>query len=221
MKGKQLRTFLVDGKEVIFYVEHFRDLFIKFAAQKGTGIGNYEYEVAQALFVDRSAVHNWRMGVNGPGDLDKIHLLADLWHIKLESLLTEVKSMSTTKREQVFTEREKIALKKVYTAFIEYMEAFEKSVGFIWDESGQSFNMYEAYGLFHSMKKALKLEYIDLKPTVYDALMKLYDTDLTYTLEGYYNEEEGDCPEMQMDMATDIYNDIVGKFQQIIDPFLG
>ena len=162
------------------------------------------------------------MGVNGPGDIEKIQLLANLWNIKYEILLMEVKTMSTTMREKILTDREKIALKNVYSTFINYMTVFENSGGFIWSEDDTTgFNMMRAYDLFEQTKKVLELEYIDLKASVYDELKELYNKELTYTLEAYYSEEEGDCPEEQMAATTALYDDLVDKFKMIIDPWLG
>lgn len=221
MKKTQLRTFMVDEKEVVFNQKYFNELFMKHASKKSVGIGVYEYEVAEALYVDKSAVHNWRMGVNGPGDIEKIQSLAKLWNIKYEVLLMEVKTMSTTTKEKGLTDREKIALKNVYSSFLNYMTVFENTVGFIWNEDNTTgFNMLIAYDLYEKTKKALEVEYIDLKATVYDDLKEFYNKELTYTLEAYYSEEEGDCPEVQMAETTALHDELIGKFKTIIDPYL-
>lgn len=195
-------------------------MFIKHASRKGIGIGNYEYEVADALYVDKSAVHNWRMGVNGPGDLEKIQLLAKLWNVKCEILLTEVKEMSTTMEKQMLTDREKAALKNVYCSFLNYMNVFEKTAGFVWNEDNSDFDFKIAYRLFEQTKYTLEQEYIDLKRTLYNELKKFFNEELTYTLQGEYFEEEGDTPEMQIGMAESIYEDMVGKFKDIISIYL-
>ena len=111
MKKTQLRTFLIDGKEMIFHLDCFRELFLTNASKLNIGIGRYEDEIADALFVDRSAVHNWRMGVNGPGDLDKIRSLAKLWNIEEKVLLKEVNTMVATEKTRTLTDRERTALK--------------------------------------------------------------------------------------------------------------
>ena len=220
MKSKQLRTFIVDDKEMIFNQEYFGKLFLKKAAQGGYRVGEYEFEVADALYVDKSAVHNWRMGINGPGDLEKIQLLANLWNINYKVLLMEVTTMTTTKLNNGLTDREKTALKNVYTAFLNYMNVFENSTGFIWNEDNTSFNMMYAYNLYNQTKYTLESEYIDLKKTVYDKLMEFYNTELTYTLEASYDEEFGDCPEIQQAQTLDLYEHLLKQFKEIVDPYL-
>lgn len=217
MKSKQLRTFIVDDKEMVFNQKLFGDLFIKKAAKNGFGIGNYEFEIADALYVDKSAVHNWRMEKNGPGDLEKIQSLAKLWNIDYKVLLMEVKTMTTTLKNGL-TDREKIALKNVYTSFLNYMKEFETSVGFVWNEDNTSYNMRYAYHLYEQAKYALELEYIDLKNTVYDRLMEFYCKELTYTLEGCYDAE--DLPEVQLAETQGLYEEMLKQFREIIDPYL-
>ena len=220
MKSKQLRTFMVDEKEMIFNQHYFGELFLKKAAKSGYGIGNYEFEVADALYVDKSAVHNWRMGKNGPGDLEKIQLLANLWNINYKVLLMEVMTMTTTKLNNGLTDREKTALRNVYTSFITYMNIFENSVGFVWNEDGSCFDLRTAYQLYDQTRLTLELEYIDLKKSVYDQLKELYDTELTYTIDVCYDPNEGDNPELQQAETLALYETIVDKFREIVDPYL-
>ena len=220
MRGKQLRSFIVDEKEMVFNQVYFSELFIKYASKKCIGIGSYETEVAKALFVDKSAVHNWRMGVNGPGDIEKIQLLAKLWNIEYEVLLMEVKTVNKTISENRFTDREKDALKKVYIAFLNYLNVFETSVGFIWEDEYTAFEIRDAYELYEETKNALEMEYIDLKPSVYDELKSLYNKELTYTLEAFDAELEGECSEIQMVKTTALYDELLEKFKSIINPYL-
>ena len=220
MKKTQLRTFLIDGKAMIFNLDCFRELFITNASKLNIGIGRYEDEIADALFVDRSAVHNWRMGVNGPGDLDKIRSLAKLWNIKEKVLLREVNTMVATGKTRTLTDRERTTLKNVYSSFLNYMKVFNNTAGFNWNEDGSDFNRDVAYNLFDNVVSALEFEYIDLKSTVYDALDNFYRTEIVYTLEGYFAPEEGDTPEGQKAEAVGLYLDLVEKFKNIIDPYL-
>lgn len=219
MKKKQLRTFILNEKQVVFNQEYFRKLFIANAAKRGVGIGSYEFEIAEALFVDKSAIHNWRMGVNGPGDIEKIQLLADIWNIKYEFLLTEVNEMETTTK-QGMTDREKEALKKVYIAFVNYMNVFENTTGFLWNDDNTDYDIRQAYWWYGQTKNALALEYIDLKRSVYDELEELFDTELTRTLEDHYSEEDGDYPELARAEVLGWAEELREKFKNIIDPYL-
>ena len=94
MKSKNLRTFTVDEKEMMFNVSMFQTLFKKRAMHNRMTFGAYEEELANHLFVDKSAVHNWRMNVNGPGDIDKIQQIAEFLNINYMMLLTEAQNMN-------------------------------------------------------------------------------------------------------------------------------
>ncbi|MBE5864619.1 MAG: hypothetical protein E7292_00205 [Lachnospiraceae bacterium] len=220
MKGKQLRIYVIEDKEMVFNVSLFRDLFRNYAQKKGMRLGEYEYEVAEYLYVDSSTIHSWRMRVSGPGDIEKIKLLAKLWNIKYELLLKEAKRMSTAMQHKELSDREKTALKNVYVSFLNYMGIFKKTAGFIWNEDGTLFNISMAYTLYAQVINALEIEFIDLKGNAYDELKTFYDTELTYTLETYYCEEDGDCPELQQAETEGLYQLLLNQFKQIIVPFL-
>ena len=66
----------------------------------------------------------------------------------------------------------------------------------------------------------LELEYIDLKANVFDELMEFYGKDMTLTLEGYYDPEEGDTPEFMRASAEELKDNLVKQFKEIIDPYL-
>lgn len=220
MKEKQLRTFIINEKEMIFNQKYFKEAFLKYASQKSIGIGDYEYEVAEALYVDKSAVHNWRMGVNGPGDIEKIQLLANLWNIKYELLLKEVNVMNTTLNNKKLTDREKDSLKRVYSSLINYLKLFDKTSGFIWNEDGSDFDMRLAYVMYDQTKAVLEMEYIDLKRTVYDQLNDFFDHELTCTLESCYLPEEGDYPELKKAETLGMYMHLMDSFKLIVDSYL-
>ena len=65
MKSKQYRIFNIDGKEMIFDTKKFINLFNLYAQKSCMGIGRYEMELADKLFIDGFAVHNWRFEKNG------------------------------------------------------------------------------------------------------------------------------------------------------------
>lgn len=221
MKGKQLRTFMADGKEMSFNVRYFQEMFMKLARKENKGIVNYEYEIADALFVDRTTIHNWRMNVNGPGDIEKIQSLASFWNIEYRCLLMEAKSMKTveTEKKQILTESEKHALRNVYRAFLNYMEAFDETTGFIWNQDGSDYDIRNAYVLYDKLKYGLKYEYIDLKRTVYDELEQFVNGTLSASLEGSFNPEE-ETTEQVIGAANEQYECWMNEFKTIVDSYL-
>lgn len=221
MKGKNLRTFTVNEKEMIFNVRYFQEMFIKFASKKQIGIGNYEYEVADALFVDKSTIHNWRMNVNGPGDIEKIQLLATFWHIKYESLLMEVETMKTveTINGKYLTEIEKNALRNVYREFLAYLEEFKASDGFRYDDDGNQYNIFKRYALYDNLKLAVKNEYIDLKRTMYKELEEFVAGEVSMTLEEYEMSYSEPVEQIAADVEA-MYERMMDSFKKIVDEYL-
>lgn len=220
MKSKKLRTFFVNEKEMIFNVRLFQELFNKYAKKNSIGVGAYEDELADVLFVDKSAVHNWRMNVNGPGNIEIIQKIAEFWNINYEILLTEANNMNETQiiNAKKFTETEKEAMKNVYRAFINYMEEFNDTAGFLLYIDGGKYEIANAYARYENLKYALKLEYIDLKRTVYDKLETFFEGELTRTLEHDY--EVDDSIEQLEAETLEEYENMMSMFKNIVDEYL-
>jgi cell division inhibitor SepF len=89
MKSSSLRRFKIDGLNYTFNIQAFNDLFLDRAKESFYTISRYEELIAGVLSVDRSTIHNWRMELNGPSDIEKIRALADYWNVDLYALLTE------------------------------------------------------------------------------------------------------------------------------------
>mgnify|MGYP006873118950 CR=1 FL=1 len=111
LKSVQLRVFVVDDREMQFNLDRFQRLFLNNARIKGIPIGNYENELAKVLYVERSTIHNWRMNMNGPSDLEKIRMLEEYWNLGVNGLLMEVKGMQIEKK--TMKDRELDALKRL------------------------------------------------------------------------------------------------------------
>ena len=220
MKSKNLRTFNVDDREMIFDVRYFQEMFIRQAKKNNLRIGEYEEELAKILYVDKSAVHNWRMEVNGPGDIEKIQQIADFWNINYKNLLMEGINMNKVQAEstQKLKDNELMALRNVYRDFLVYMKEFDKSVGFNWNpDDGSEYNAFVALARYEDLKCVLETEYIDLKRTVYDVLETFFDGELSYTLEQV--EVEEDTGSLEGDVLR-LYEYLLGQFKEIVDKYL-
>ncbi len=217
--SKQLRVFIVGEKECVFDMHKFHTLFRRFAAESKNQIGEYEAIVAEKLFVDSSAIHNWRMGNNGPGDLEKIHMLEAFWKLKENELLTEVDMPVTNEKRVMLTDREKTALKNFYMPYMDIWRIRRNTEGF------QGYTWDEAWDLYATALLALENEYIDLKEKLYDKLHKLMErVEMDFKLEyrwyienqiPYFDDDDEDpiSPE-------DEYDHFVGELTRIIDPYL-
>lgn len=198
MNDKGHRAFGIDGKQMAFDRETFNDLFRREAKNAGCSIGEFERHLASKAFVGSDAVHSWRMGNSGPGDLEKIELVAAALGVRRETLLKgeEGKGVMTSK----LTNRKLEALRRIYGAVIEYQEDFLYTCGFndCWfdliDAGIEPKNVEEAlYELvqkkWRSVELAAKKEGLDLRGEpvydmlldyIYNDLIDIYDGKLSY-----------------------------------------
>lgn len=136
MKNKTMRTFVVDGKEMQFNLTFFNNIFKTKAKQEKKGIGEFEEELADAIFVEKSTVHAWRNRVNGPSDLDKVQQIAEFFKLEVKDFLLEVEEMMidntvVEEKEEVklsfeFGARERDAFKRVYVEMLHFMRMRKK-----------------------------------------------------------------------------------------------
>ena len=147
-----MRTFVVDGKEMQFNLTFFNNIFKTKAKQEKKGIGEFEEELADAIFVEKSTVHAWRNRVNGPSDLDKVQQIAEFFKLEAKDFLLEVDEMITYENREVnknqdvvvveFGDREKDAFKRVYKEMLNFMDLRLKYDGEMLDES-RAFSMID------------------------------------------------------------------------------
>ena len=131
MNGKNLRTFDVDGRRMIFNTARFNREFRAKAKQADKRLAEYEKEVGRAVYVGSDAVHSWRMGGSGPGDIEKIQTLAAFWDLRLEALLKKATDETKeTTMTTMYTERQLEALRRIYVAISEVLEEYLWTDGF-------------------------------------------------------------------------------------------
>ena len=226
MKSKNLRTFVVNEKEMIFNVSMFQMLFKKRTLRNNMTFGACEEALANHLFVDKSAVHNWRMNVNGPGDFDRIRQIAEFLNVDYMILLTEAQNMNMVEKNSTMklSDSEKGALKNVYRTFMNYMNTFDRTTGFLYNQDGSEYPFSNAYVMHDNLCRVLQYEYIDLKRTVYDELEQFFNGRVTYTLvryteDGYEDDDEfdGETPEMR---TAGLVEYLWKEFYAIIDKYL-
>ena len=131
MSSKKMKTFVINETEFQFNVTKFKELFNRYAIKQDSLKGEYEYELAELLYVERATIHAWRMGSNAPSDLEKIHMLEKYWHLQENSLVTEVNEMDDTKVSvRPLTDEQRAFIKKAYQAYNDFIKEFIFSDGF-------------------------------------------------------------------------------------------
>lgn len=201
MIKKKYQTIEVNGREMMFNLPLFQELFFHMAKQEGKKIQQYEKHLAEIVFVNESTVHNWRQSLNCPGSIDIIQAIASYWKIPVERLLVEAESTSaieeelessipdpkhalknlTEKMKEVaqmntirkFIDREKEAVLRIYDHFLYYMEAFKKTNGFMASMDLPEEEFGPTDDAYTHMKEELMA---NLKHAVYREYIDLRDT---------------------------------------------
>ncbi|MEE1273439.1 MAG: hypothetical protein UHI81_02940 [Olegusella sp.] len=246
MSGENKMTYEVGGVEMSFYRAAFNDCFRRNARlREGVSLTAYEQKAADVIGVSPSAVHAWRVGVNAPADIDRIKSLATFWDIDFTTLLVPVKKGKNMREK--YTDRQIEALRRIYVAIIDFLDEFDRTMGFnnywfdIVEKEGiapghAEARLYEIVDNKHlDVVRAIKREGFDLRDTeIYDRIMdyawedlvNIYDGKLSYA----YRFEEGvelaepnsDSTKEQCSEAPeeDDYQKALKSLHSILDEFI-
>jgi hypothetical protein len=227
MISKELTTFQVDGKDYKFDCKTFDNVFHRRAKEKGMKIAEFEQTLADQIHVSQAAVHNWRMGLNGPSDLDKVKGIAEVLNLDTMNLLIE-KRGEMMNREQILTDRQLEALRRVFVSIEEFFMTYDETEGFsaYYDYDGKKPVkpcIDAAETAYRKVEKTLRLEYFDLGNTeVYHQLIDFWDEDLFSLIQPekltprYRYEPIDDEGNMNNDQGV-----VEKKAYEIFDPYIG
>ncbi len=194
---KNLKTYDIDGKKMQFNTGIFKNLFHQCRVKRNLNITDYEIELGDEAGVDKSTIHAWRSGQNGPADIEIIKKLA----IKLE--VSDYKLLLQERKDKMImqiSERQKDSLKRIYDAVIEFLDEFQQTDGFndYWlkfcdmgiNPKKVESKLYDvAEEKQHKVEVVLLKEYIELhnlpvysqlEDYVYDDLCDTYNEKLSY-----------------------------------------
>ncbi len=123
-RSNSFRTFMVDGKAMIFKPGGLHAAIEQLhSSTKVTRSRIYE-DIAEACCVSEGAVKNWKYGNNGPDTLDAIKRAAEILKVPFESLLEERSQIMQENVvpffSQINTESEKDFIKQYYQRLIDY-----------------------------------------------------------------------------------------------------
>lgn len=189
-----LKTFTIDGKPMHFNTYVFNSCFKDYCRKNRASLGKMTTQIAEKLNVSDEAVRNWRKGVNGPSDLEKIADLEQALGLEAGLLLRTVEEETQMTK---LSDRQLTAAKKIYDAIIDFLNEFKDTEGFnaIWlDEKrrGNDDPVGAVYDYIEAKEKAivvlLEKEFFDLRGTeLYNELNEFVYGDLVDT----YNEKVG------------------------------
>jgi transcriptional regulator with XRE-family HTH domain len=236
MKEHKSKTFEIDGTTLSFDTLAFKKAFRRSASSSGISLSKFESVLAEKLYVTPSAVHNWRMGLNGPSDLNRIRELSKVLGVPYRNLM---KSIKKEPEMEILKDYEREALSRVYGSILNFLFLYSDTDGFVWDRyfstemHGQfqrQFGIYGsefsisgndlAYESFEEVERCLQREYVNLgKNPIYeeldnyleDILYKVFDgrLDPDFRFEPH-DEDFSDWPN-EID-AINALNEIVNKY---------
>ena len=117
MKSKRTTGFIIDDSEYVFSRMQFNQAFEFYRKDKKAKVLDLEYDLAEAVSVSREAVHNWRQGYNGPGDLSSIKKMAELLGCNYMTLLEVRKDKKMVNN---YTDEQMDSIKKIFDAISDY-----------------------------------------------------------------------------------------------------
>lgn len=193
MVSRETKRFLINGKYYRFNRESFNRYFDEYSKSAGISKRALEEQIADRIHVSDAAIHNWRSGSNGPGDLDSIRILSE--SIYVNDYMIFLKVIEEKAPMKALTEKQVEAVKRIYDAIIDFLEEFRKTDGFstLWyDYKDQCFRnptskVYDYVEAKHNVVQVVYTkEYLYLHDTsIYDELYE-YINNVLYDA---YNEK--------------------------------
>ena len=122
-----------DGVCKDFYFKAFNAAFDAYQkAHEGTlNKSELERSLGEAVGVEQSTVHNWRLSRNAPSSLDIVETIAGYLGVETEGLLIDHREVATMDR---LTDRQRGAIARVYREIEDYLYLFVHTNGFAWPE---------------------------------------------------------------------------------------
>ena len=222
------RVFHLKDKNFQFNFDSFRDLIAKRKTEQHINIGTTKEELAAHVHLTESAVHQWYVRANGPGNIEIIRMIADFFSVSETVLLKEC-----TEVHPVNLSAEQIkSVKRVYDAIINFLDEFEYTGGFttsLWvqfADEGIQRNMIEEKIAEYADKRlaevllVLKQEYFYLHDLpIYDSLFDYIVDDLCDTYDGKLSYAYRFEAQVDNNPSTeDDYEKAINKINSIIEP---
>ena len=225
MKSQSTKVFTFQGKHVSFDTRAFRDAFNIYCKIAGTSKADAEEDLGAHLHTTASAIHNWRFGNNGPGDLELIRMAGEFlgcgdWRLLFKEV-EEDKSVSK------LTDRQLDAAKRIYDILVWFLTVYSDTDGFSnWLDDFESGNVGisedKIFERITKMKERVSLvinqEYFDLHDhPIYDELCEIAADDMdsihmNFTSEG--TVQDG------LALVWSSYETVMQKLNNVIERYM-
>lgn len=129
------RAFHINGVTYYFNFKEFQSSFRIYNLRnnpEGTSLSKCQALLAEKLHVGEDTIRGWRYQRNGPVDLEKIKDLAAEFGLEsyMELLYTNESTEEANTMKISASERQLDSLKKIYDAFILFLDEYESTEGF-------------------------------------------------------------------------------------------
>lgn len=230
MKSKQTKIFDINGVGYQFDKTSFQTFVKAYMHREGV----HQYEVFELISSDINvtpeAIKQWYYGNNGPGDIDMIKQMANIFGI------TSYLSLMVRKKEEKqmvsMTTLQIESVKRIYDTIIEFLDDFNRTDGFtgaLWYEYVRQGSRDPEQDLYeYSENKMavvnliLQKEYFYLRNTdIYNELCEYCDNDLWDTFNGKlsYAYRFEAIPDGNPTTDED-YNEALKKLNGIIEKYI-
>lgn len=180
------RIYTVDGNKMKFSSKNFKIVFDTYCKVNKLKKQDAERVVAETLNISADTVHKWHYGMSSPSDIELVKDLASTLQMSdFSTLLVNVDGGSGMKQ---LTERQIIAVKKIYDMCIWFLAEFDNSDGFnnYWHTlAAQGVRDPEetitemADEMHRKVSLVVDQEYFDLRDTdIYNELCEFVSEDL-------------------------------------------
>ncbi len=123
MDKVKIKTYTIDGKKMVFNTDVFEKLFQKKKKEVNSRVLAYQEVLGDLIGVSSDTIRAWRMGKNGPSDVETIQKLAEIWDVKFEVLVKEsVEMVVNTKLDDRTRQVVVECYKKLEDFFEDYSE---------------------------------------------------------------------------------------------------
>ena len=227
--SKSLKIFEYQNKKYQFDTKKFDDISKQYKNKKRMALSAIEKLIADKVNISEEAVRNWRYGKNGPSSLEMIKEISEV--LELKSLTSLLVKFDGGKNMIAITDREKIALKKVYDSIVDFLYEFSKTDGFelvMYDikngiKCGFTENMYDEISeKLSNVYRTYNKEYFDLgRHEVYSELNEYINNYIYDMFDGKIAFENGKTVLKPSKLTVDEeYANALSELNRIIEKYI-
>lgn len=221
----EIKKYKLENEEYMFNFLTFNDFFDKKRKKEKLKVKDLEIDLAKQIFKSSDAIHNWRLKINAPSDLETIKLISEYFNIKDYKIFLLKKENLEMKQ---LTHLQILSIHRIYNHILDFLDEFNESNGFndYWrsskNSSDQESKLYDiallkvekvilSYKKEYPLLKNLKI-YLELGNYIYNDLYETFDGKLSYAYRFEAISSDGVTTEEDYSRALNKINAIIDKY---------